>query len=56
MTGLIEITERVANLFTTLNLDIPSEDADLFESGLMDSLQQFRLYSRLRDLVFGETT
>jgi acyl carrier protein len=49
MTEPIDITQLIANLFATLNVDIPSEDADLCESGLMDSLVLVEFLSQLEE-------
>ena len=49
MTEPIEITQLIANLFATLNVDIPSEDADLFELGLMDSLVLVEFLTQLEE-------
>ena len=39
MTGDPGVSERVQQLFVeTLNIEVPSDEADLIESGLIDSL------------------
>jgi D-alanine--poly(phosphoribitol) ligase subunit 2 len=38
MSELIEVSQRIFNIFDALNIEVPSEDTDLFESGLLDSL------------------
>ena len=38
MSELIELSERIFKIFDLLNLEVPSEDTDLFDSGLLDSL------------------
>lgn len=34
----LELSERIFKIFDNLNIEVPSEDTDLFESGLLDSL------------------
>ena len=38
MAGDPGVSERVQQLFETLNVQVPSQEADLIESGLIDSL------------------
>ena len=38
MSELSDLSQRVAKLFDMMNIEVPSEDTDLFETGLLDSL------------------
>lgn len=38
MSELNGLSDRIFSIFEQLNLEVPSEDTDLFESGLLDSL------------------
>jgi acyl carrier protein len=38
MSELVDVNEQIYRIFDLLNLEVPSEDTDLFESGLLDSL------------------
>lgn len=38
MNELSDLTQRIAEIFDRLNIEVPSSDTDLFESGLLDSL------------------
>jgi methoxymalonate biosynthesis acyl carrier protein len=38
MSELVDVNEQIYKIFDLLNLEVPSEDTDLFESGLLDSL------------------
>lgn len=38
MSELSDLSQRVAKLFDLMNIEVPSEDTDLFETGLLDSL------------------
>ena len=49
MTEPHEAAQRIADLFAMLNPEIPSEDTDLIESGLMDSLQLVEFLTCLED-------
>lgn len=50
------LCERIAALFSgTLNLDVPSVDTDLFETGVLDSLAFVDLLLALEQ-KFGVTT
>jgi methoxymalonate biosynthesis acyl carrier protein len=35
---LSDLSQRIAKLFDLMNIEVPSEDTDLFETGLLDSL------------------
>jgi methoxymalonate biosynthesis acyl carrier protein len=50
------LRERIASLFSrTLNLDVPSVESDLFDSGVLDSLAFVDLLLAL-EREFGVTT
>ena len=50
------LRERIASMFSrTLNLDVPSVESDLFESGVLDSLAFVDLLVALEQ-EFGVTT
>ena len=50
------LQDRIANLFSTaLNLDVPSIDSDLFETGVLDSLAFVDLLFHLEQ-EFGVAT
>lgn len=50
------LQDRIANLFSTaLNLDVPSIDSDLFETGVLDSLAFVDLLFHLEQ-EFGVST
>lgn len=49
MTEPAEAARRIADLFAMLNLEVPSDDTDLIESGLMDSLLLVELLTRLEE-------
>ena len=50
------LQHRIANLFsTTLNLDVPSVDEDLFDTGVLDSLAFVQLLFHLEE-EFGVST
>lgn len=38
MSELSDLTQRITKLFELLNIEVPSEDTDLFGTGLLDSL------------------
>jgi len=50
------LQHRIANLFSTaLNLDVPSVDSDLFDTGVLDSLAFVQLLFHLEE-EFGVAT
>ena len=50
------LQHRIANLFSTaLNLDVPSVDEDLFDTGVLDSLAFVQLLFHLEE-EFGVST
>jgi acyl carrier protein len=50
------LQHRIANLFSTaLNLDVPSVDSDLFDTGVLDSLAFVQLLFHLEE-EFGVST
>jgi acyl carrier protein len=50
------LQQRIANLFATaLNLDVPTMDSDLFDTGVLDSLAFVQLLLHLEE-EFGVTT
>lgn len=56
MTDTNGVRERVANLFSCgMNLDVPSVDTDLFDTGVLDSLAFVELLLQLEQ-EFGVTT
>lgn len=56
MTDTNRVRERVANLFSrAMNLDVPSMDTDLFDTGVLDSLAFVELLLQL-EREFGVTT
>jgi D-alanine--poly(phosphoribitol) ligase subunit 2 len=56
MTDINRVRERVANLFSgAMNVDVPSMDADLFDTGVLDSLAFVELLLQL-EREFGVTT
>jgi D-alanine--poly(phosphoribitol) ligase subunit 2 len=56
MTDINRVRERVANLFSrAMNLDVPSMDADLFDTGVLDSLAFVELLLQL-EREFGVST
>jgi D-alanine--poly(phosphoribitol) ligase subunit 2 len=56
MTDTNRVRERVANLFSrAMNLDVPSVDTDLFDTGVLDSLAFVELLLQL-EREFGVTT
>ena len=51
-----ELRDRIVRLFSgSLNLDIPADDTDLFEAGVLDSLAFVELLLHL-EREFGVTT
>ena|SRR5437868_14546669 len=38
MSELNDVIEHIAEIFSVLNIQVPSENTDLFEEGLLDSL------------------
>ena len=38
MSELTDLSQRITKMFDALNLEVPSEDTNLFETGLLDSL------------------
>lgn len=38
MSELSDLSQRITKLFDLMNIEVPSEDTDLFETGLLDSL------------------
>ena len=51
-----QLQHRIANLFSTaLNLDVPSVDSDLFDTGVLDSLAFVQLLFHLEQ-EFGVST
>jgi methoxymalonate biosynthesis acyl carrier protein len=56
MTDINRVRERVANLFSgAMNVDVPSMDTDLFDTGVLDSLAFVELLLQL-EREFGVTT
>jgi acyl carrier protein len=56
MTDTSRVRERVASLFSgAMNLDVPSADTDLFDTGVLDSLAFVELLLQL-EREFGVTT
>jgi methoxymalonate biosynthesis acyl carrier protein len=56
MNDINSMRERVANLFSrALNVDVPSMDTDLFDTGVLDSLAFVELLLQL-EREFGVTT
>jgi methoxymalonate biosynthesis acyl carrier protein len=56
MNNINELRERVAHLFSGgMNLDVPSADTDLFDTGVLDSLAFVELLLQL-EREFGLTT
>lgn len=56
MTDTSRVRERVASLFSgAMNLDVPSVDTDLFDTGVLDSLAFVELLLEL-EREFGVTT
>jgi len=56
MTDIVAVCARLTTLFTeTLNLEVPANDVDLFESGILDSLTFVQLLFHLEG-AFGITT
>jgi D-alanine--poly(phosphoribitol) ligase subunit 2 len=49
MSELSELTQRISKLFEMMNLEVPAEDADLFEAGLLDSLTFVELLVQLEE-------
>ena len=49
MNELAEICQQLFTLFALLNLAVPSEDTDLFETGLLDSLTFVELLVRVEE-------
>jgi acyl carrier protein len=49
MTDTHEVALRIAELFAMLHLEVPSEDTDLIESGLMDSLLLVEFLTHLEE-------
>jgi D-alanine--poly(phosphoribitol) ligase subunit 2 len=55
MNDINELRERVARLFSgAMNLDVPSADTDLFDTGVLDSLAFVELLLQL-EREFGVT-
>lgn len=53
MNGSNDLIERLGHLFTeTFHIEAPAPDADLLESGILDSLQLVELLTQL-ELHFG---
>lgn len=44
-----DTTQRIADLFAMLNLEVPAEETDLIESGLMDSLLLVEFLTHLEE-------
>lgn len=56
MSDTTQLQHRIANLFSTaLNLDVPSADSDLFDTGVLDSLAFVQLLFHLEQ-EFGVST
>ena len=56
MSAAPDLHDRIVRVFSgPLNLDIPSDDTDLFESGVLDSLAFVELLLHL-EREFGVTT
>lgn len=56
MSDTSRLRERIANLFSgALNLDVPSVDTDLFDTGVLDSLAFVELLLQL-EREFGVAT
>jgi acyl carrier protein len=56
MTNSNEVREHIARLFSSaMNLDVPSVDTDLFDTGVLDSLAFVELLLQL-EREFGVTT
>jgi methoxymalonate biosynthesis acyl carrier protein len=56
MSAVPDLHDRIVRVFSgSLNLDIPSDDTDLFESGVLDSLAFVELLLHL-EREFGVST
>jgi acyl carrier protein len=56
MPSVVDLRERITRLFAeSMHIDVPSSDADLFDTGVLDSLAFVELLSLLKD-EFGVTT
>jgi len=49
MSELNELSRQISNLFEMMNLEVPAEDTDLFETGLLDSLSFIELLVQLEE-------
>ena len=49
MSERTELSQRILKLLETMNLEVPSADADLFEEGLLDSLTFVELLVKLEE-------
>jgi D-alanine--poly(phosphoribitol) ligase subunit 2 len=49
MSELVELRKRISGLFEQMNLDVPSENTNLFETGLLDSMTLVQLLLKLEE-------
>jgi D-alanine--poly(phosphoribitol) ligase subunit 2 len=49
MSELADLSQRITRMFDVLNLEVPSEDTNLFETGLLDSLTFVELLVQVED-------
>ncbi len=49
MSELTELSQRISELFEMMNLEVPSEETDLFETALLDSLKFVELLAHLEE-------
>lgn len=49
MNEAAELCKRISGLFEEMNLEVPSESVDLFETGLLDSMTLVQLLVKLEE-------
>ena len=49
MSELADLSQRITKMFDVLNLEVPSEDTDLFETGLLDSVSFVELLVQVEE-------